>query len=318
MQCPMLAAFTLLAALGAEPHVPVVWDAPAGCPDESTIRARVGELVTPDPLRDRWVFATVRARDGRYDATIRVSDSPSVSRTVDADSCLELANVTIAVVAVALTEPHVVVEPSPPLSASSLDAPAPDEKPTETDSESPPPAPGPQRSQLGRAALRVDGAIGWGAMPGVGGGMAITPAVLWPHARLELRAGLWARRTIRYEAQIDRHLTLRMGTLALRGCGVGVEGRWEFPMCGGIEGGLMVAQARNVELLHAPARPWLAVHASVGVAVRITDRVALSLSAEPWLAIVRGSMLRLSSTVEGQRFGARGFLGLDVRFGGRQ
>ena len=315
MQCPMLAAFTLLAALAAEPHVPVVWDAPAGCPDESTIRARVGELVVPDPLRDRWVFATVREHDGRYNATIRVSDSPSVSRRVDADSCQELANVAIAVVAVSLTEPPV-VEPAPAVEALPLDPVQPEEEPIPTEPASPPAPDAPQRSQLGRGALRLDGAVGWGAMPGVGGGMAITPALLWPHARLELRAGLWGRRTIRYASEVERHLTLRMATLALRGCGVGVEGRWEFPMCGGVEGGLLIAQARNVELLHAPARPWLAVHASVGVAVRMTDRVALTLSAEPWLAIVRGTMLQLSSTLEGRRYGARGFLGLDVRFGG--
>jgi len=317
----MLAAFTLLAGLGGPPdvppHVPVVWEAPEQCPAETEIRERVGELVAPDPLRDRWVFVAVRAVDGRYFGTVRVSDSPTVSRRVDADSCQQLADVAVAVVAVALTEPAPVPVEQVPL-AEVLPKDKPVEEEATPPAESKPPEPVQPPIQFGRAALRLDGGVGWGALPGVGGGMAVTPAILWPHARLELRAGLWARRTIRYDGPIDRRLTMRMGTVALRACGVGVEGRWEFPLCGGIEGGLMLAQSRNVELLHGPARPWVAAHASVGVTVRVADRVGLALSAEPWVALVRGSVLQLSSTVEGQRFGARGFLGLDFRFGGQR
>lgn len=312
-----VSAFAEPSARGDE--VPLSWDAPASCPTEDDVRARVSErLEDGTAIEGRWAIARVRQIDAGWNLRIWVpGDGAPRARSIDAGSCEELADAAVTLVAMTFMAPPVEeAEPEPePDLAALVEA----EPPSEVAPE-PPPEPEPQPPPRQRpfvGSVRIDGAVGYRELPGVGGGFAITPALVWRNARLELRGTFWGRRVIEVEAPQAGRAAFRMAALALRGCGVGVEKIWEFPMCAGVETGAMFAQLDGVRLLHAPVRPWIAAHVSAGLSVRPRPNVAITLSLEPWVALTKSRFNRLDSTLhESELVGLRGFLGVELRFGG--
>ena len=301
--------------------VPLTWDAPEGCPSEEEVKEKVSERLDETAATDgRWAIARVRETDEGWNLRIWVpGEGAPRARSVDAGSCEELADAAVTLIAMTfMAPPPEEVEPEPEPDLDEIVDAQPEPVPqTEADRVVEPEPQPPSRQRPFHGAVRVDGALGFGALPAVGGGLAVTPALVWRNARLELRGTFWGRRTIQVESPRDGRALFRMASLALRGCGVGVEKIWEFPMCGGLETGVMFAQLDGVRLLHAPVRPWVAAHISAGVSIRPRPNVAITLSAEPWLALTKSRFNRLDSTFhESEWWGVRGFLGLELRFGG--
>ena len=174
------------------------------------------------------------------------------------------------------------------------------------------------------AGLRAGGLAGVGALPTVDGGVEVRPVVLWPRARLEFGLTYYAPQLISFGH--DDRGSFWMVTTSVRGCFAPGRGRFAFPMCGGLEAGAKIGDARGFRFLHAATRPWVAVASGVGMLVGLGrrrpptgrgDNFALYVGFEPWVALLRPPHVALDGDVHRSApAGIRGVLGLEVRFDG--
>ncbi len=318
----------------APPGVQLVWDAPRQCASPEDMQARLDDAMgLSDPsARDRWAIARVRQDEGRW--TLRIWTAPGEAlseRALQDDSCeaLERAAVTIvamllpATVAPAADLDPLGEAPPPPVvvfddsALAELIADIEDAPPAPTDDRVPtmePPPDPPLHGSLGFA-----GTVGSNALPRRSGGVAVTPALVWPHARLELRAAYAGSRSVGIDFAPEARARFSLLTAAVRGCGVPVEKRLEFPLCGGIEAGSLLAIVDGFRLLHGPGQPWVSVQVSGGMTFRATEHVALTAVAETWAALLRAHHRALAGDVaKSGRVGIRGLFGIEFRFGTRR
>lgn len=144
-------------------------------------------------------------------------------------------------------------------------------------SETPLQAPGRPRRRLG-GALRVQGGPEYGALPGVSGAVMLAGGLLWRRARLELRGTFLTPRT--KQLQPEGELRAFAGLGAVLGCGRLGPKRVEIPLCGGLELGGVRGIAQGVVGARSTTGLWLAVVASVGVAVAVHPRVRVGAALE--------------------------------------
>jgi hypothetical protein len=148
---------------------------------------------------------------------------------------------------------------------------------TAVSSETPLQAPGRPRRPLG-GALRVQGGPEYGALPGVSAAVMLAGGLLWRRARLELRGTFLTPRT--KELQPEGELRAFAGLGAVLGCGRLGPKRVEIPLCGGLEVGGVRGIAQGVPGARSTTGLWLAVVASVGVAVPVHPRVRVGAALE--------------------------------------
>jgi hypothetical protein len=130
---------------------------------------------------------------------------------------------------------------------------------------------------------------------------------------------LFARRYVLREPGFGAGAAIALTAAALRGCGVptAARGRVEFPICAGAM--LGAATAKGIGDLERPLlrrQPWIAVVAGPGIAVPIRRRLALSLSIDAVVSVVRPGFIVGSLSPELYRVGlvaARAWLGFEVR-----
>jgi hypothetical protein len=317
-----------VALTASDGEVPFVWDAPPECPPQAQVEAQVQRLLDEQPERaaDRWAVARARREGDGWSLRVFITDGEQMwERNVTSASCEEAARAAAVIASMALQPEPEGTEPLPfdetpadidALLEQSEPEPEPETKPAEpTGPEGPDPLAEPIPAEPVRpiAALRLDGLPGVGALPTVDGGIGLSPAVVWPRARLELRLAWFAPRLTSFGEE-DR-AAFQLVTVAARGCGVPGKGRVEIPMCGGLETGAMMGRAQGFRFLHGSTRPWLAVVTSVSVVFRVRRNFALWLGVEPWIAAVRPPHIALDGEVHRSSIaGFRGVVGLEVRF----
>jgi len=207
----------------------LVWDAPPPCPDAATVRARVEALIgrplapTGEPVH---AVAVVELQ-ARPRVQLRVRSETGVrDRTIEADDCAALAEITAVVVAIAIDPSASLREPEPvPAPAPQPVAPA--RPPT------PAPAPAPPREDRVQGLVRTGVGIGWGALPGIAPTLALTAGVRWPKARLEIGVEHWFMQQARFESASGAGVDVRLTTAMVHGCWVPSVKRVEFPLCAG-------------------------------------------------------------------------------------
>jgi hypothetical protein len=105
MRAFLVAALVLGAAPAWADEAQVTWDAPAGCPDEATVRAAVVTDLGRD-LRDGEVTATMtvkgRGRHWKVTMTVALADGDPGVRTLTAASCAELADSAALILALTI------------------------------------------------------------------------------------------------------------------------------------------------------------------------------------------------------------------------
>lgn len=295
----------------------VDWTAGPSCPDAEALRVELVRLLHRelrfDPNARARVLGVIRPHAGGFELVLSVSaGGVHERRTLWTERCEELRTAAALVVAVALEPwaagetPPLVPEPEGEPAAREAAPPAPGApavKPTELDprgvpappatldhddaslahaSAGPPPSP-PVRGR-GRVGLLVHGGLGIAQHAMVAGGLGGALAYLGRGWRVELTGIHW------WPTRIDvaGGASVRPRTTAggLRGCWVPRRGRWELPICGGLEAGAMRASATGPGITSTTSTgPWLGVLAGAGAAWRATG----------WLAVRAGADLTVAA-----------------------
>jgi hypothetical protein len=249
------AAIVFVFGLGAasSPAVDVQWTAPAECPSDPDVEARVRDLVGPETGLAGGATANVVASGDRFAASITLrSDRGTTTRSFAADSCDALADAVALVIAVGLD----------PLAVSTIVrdvaptiAPPPAIDPTTTTVTEPEPIP-PRVVPRSRPAPRRRPAIGLrgfahgtatlGIFPDVGGLAGGGLALTLDRARLELVGHHEVGRRFTHPSAPNSGALIGASAGRLAACWTPSAARFIFPLCAGAEIGAMTARGRGI------------------------------------------------------------------------
>lgn len=291
----------------------VQWDAPAGCPDDTAVESRIAALVG-DPTIVTPATAKVQQRGDRYEVELVTwIDGGSQRRALAATSCDALADAVAVVIAVAL-DPVQTAET--PRIVQTTEVAAIGSTTVRTSS----PA-SPVRARAPKPPLYFGLAIGGGYGSGIapsGSGIVHLGLALGRRAwAIELDARLWPRREFDRSA-VRTHVTL--GTVGLLGCGKGVFGRVEIPVCAGVEVGGLRAFGPDLLANNPRNYPWIAPRARLGLRVLLGRGVGIWTAAEGAVPLakaelhVRGVANQDQLVWSTQPASLRVMLGLDFRW----
>jgi hypothetical protein len=273
----------------------LTWDAPAGCPTEVDLRARIEELLG-DSQRGAELRAVMRAHAderGIWTVDLRFETEGGVAeRTLgDASSCRAAAEAAAVVVAIAIdpelalgvpeAPPTAVEEPSAvdPVSEPTTQrevATAAHDRPPPTPARVDPPSTEPRTTSpraRARGAIAIGPAVGFGTLPGAAGFGRVTGAVLWRRVRAGVGVAFAGGTPI---ASGDTRVSLWRWTVDAHACPVFAVGRRiEIVPCIGVEAGQTMATSRNLVAAENPRDPWIAAFVQPAVAVLATARFAV-------------------------------------------
>ncbi|MDF2695446.1 MAG: hypothetical protein K0S65_3829 [Labilithrix sp.] len=228
----------------------LAWDAPEGCPDSVVVRRRIeralsGPLTVPNTALARGKIE--KADDGRFHLTMMVrARDVEDARTIDAASCVPLAEAFAVVVALAIDptkdadgrdERLAVETPSPAPAAPSAAS-----RPVvgRATGESPAPRSAPASQWAPHVAFGLGGSIAWGALPEVSPGLVASVAVRIDRFRVGALGTLWMRQNARFGG--DRGASLDMVE-------VGAFGAYMVPL-----GVFAIGPSANIEATYVRAR----------------------------------------------------------------
>lgn len=300
----------------------VDWTAEPSCPDAEALRVELVRLLHRElrfePDAEARVEGVIRRRAGAFELALSVSAGElHERRTLTAERCEELRTAAALVVALALEpwaagmlppsvpEPEgepaeddappeapgghatantELVPPGEPTPSATLE-PAKDAS-LDLGPPGPSPSPSPPVRRRGRVGLLVHGGLGIAQHAVLAGGLGGALAYLGRGWRVELTTIHWwpTRIDVAGGASVRPRLTAG----GVRGCWVPHRGRWELPVCGGLEAGAMRASATGPGVTTVTSRgPWLGLLAGAGAAWRATGWLALRASAELTVAAWR-------------------------------
>lgn len=237
-------ALALVAALwpslAAAQTVALVWEAPPGCPDRADVLARMPAAPRPIDVRAR----SARGANGRWSLHLELDGGV---RDLEADTCAELADAAVLLVALA------------------LDGAAP----------APPPAriPSAPRERL-RVGARILGGVDLGTMPAAA--FTASLGLTLRHARLFGELSLAWVTSQRAVSNDGVGGAFDAGRVSLRGCGVPLAGRVELRGCAGFDVGWISGVGVGVAAPAGGTAPSVAARVGAEAAWR----------ALPWLAAV--------------------------------
>lgn len=284
----MIAVLACLVAFSpASEAVDLEWDAPAGCPDLASMRARIeaervdtDAAVEPVRLRARAIPPASDAEPWRLE--LELGDGGP--RTIEGESCAAVADAAAVMVAISLdagadleapaVPPAPSEEPSAPIErdpASPVDTPPEPREPS-----TPPPRiegdrrPPTSRASRGRSLEIVIGGVGAVhglGLPAPGGGVGGRLGVRWG----PLAIAATGMHFIRRERAVieDVSAAFRLTVAAIEGCGVLARGsapaRIELVGCGVAEAGRVWGRGIGASPSRTRRHPWVALGGGAGV-----------------------------------------------------
>lgn len=293
------------------------------CPDAEALRVELVRLLHRelrfDPDAEARVVGIIRGREGAFELELSVAAGElHERRTLTADRCEELRTAAALVVAVAL-EPWAagevlrsVPEPEDPPDAAAQSVPEPEAEPDAVPPEAggeherdglangedhdegtlglepvaAAPAPEASARRSVRVGLVVHGGLGIAQHATLAGGLGGAVAVIGRGWRAELTGIHWW--PTRIDVPPGATVRARLTAGGVRGCWVPTRGRWELPVCAGLEAGAMRASATGPGVTTIPSTgPWLGLLAGAGVAWRATGWLAVRASADLTIAAWR-------------------------------
>ena len=328
--------------IAAEPATQLRWDAPEACPAEAEVRRGVEALLgapleSPRPRR-LTVIASVQARSPGWSLRIfTVTPDGTHERALRHDlDCGLLTRAATVLIAIAI-DPEVLGRLDP-ASLSLVEAPPPEPvvaarvepvvEAAPVIAEVPVPVvvlpvqvrPRPEivdKRRRPRGGVRLQGGIGWGDVPAVGGGVGLAGAVIWPRVRAEVDALVWPVRRARVVGA-DAGGDFLLWTIGGRVCPtIAPHRRIELPICGGFEGGQVRARGVRLENGSDAQTAWFALLLAPALVVAVTPSVALWVAPELAVPVTRPAFRVEGAVIH--RAGAvavRGMLGVEVRFPG--
>lgn len=327
------------------------WRAPAGCPAEATVRARLAHALPPEveaPHVDAEVFA---GGDGRFHATVVLRGTwGEATRSLDSPTCDTLADAVVLLAAVSVStaaepEPPVrVPEPTQPepgvegdtgddLEPSVAIEPSVDTEEREAELEAAPPSDSgsTDRSRTGsadassrsptpvlRGLARVEARAGAGLLPRVDLGAAATLGLEHRWFRVELGGAAWLprERTVAPDARVRASAW----ALELRGCAtLRPTPRLVVLPCAELDAGELRGEGRGSGLVNGRVsrQPWVAIGVGPALAVRLHRLVGLWAGATLVVPVRRVGLGLEGLTSDAHRMAAvagRGAVGLELHF----
>ena len=294
------------------PPSDIQWEAPAECPSLSSVRAATERLLGKplESLSENRVRATgsVKRNDaGNWELHVVLAAGEHVEEdTLVAKRCQALGDAMALKVALAIDPLAVVDSVQPP------------PEPVKPKAE-----PRPQQRAV-RAATRSDvelgvrvvAGVGVGPLPGVSPGAALLGSLQFPQFRLELGAEASWGGVARYGSLPNVGADLSLFASSLRGCVTPGRERWFFPICGGIELGVLRGAGFGVDATATTTGLWGAVMVGPALQFRMTSRLSLWVEADASLTILSPEfhMRNLGSLYSPQRAGSRAWLGIELKF----
>lgn len=243
----------------------LAWEAPAGCPDAASGRARVERFLGREVGRadDPQVRARVivRSADGLFVAGIAIEGTDG-ERELSAERCDTVAEAAAYVVAAWIdptVEPPALEDPAPE------PAPIPTPPPVIEPRPEPAPKPRPRPVPRLRGALRLGAGVGVGPLPRVAATLLGGAALLLRRVRFELAVAHWLARPARRSDRPGTGGDIRLTSGAVRICPLAVVRPVEIPVCAGFEVGSMHGRGVGIEQIVSTRLLWAAFTAGVGL-----------------------------------------------------
>jgi hypothetical protein len=326
----------------SRPVVEFRWDAPASCPAEAEVVAELERLLG-GPLAARTgprLTAIARVRQepaGGFDLRLwTVSDEGTLQRSLTHAQCDALARAGALIAAMAIDpsvldrmseetdaaevaaeaktvdDPEPPPEPEPPPPEPEPAQPQPQPQPAQAE----PPRPPKKKERRVRGGVRLGAGLSFGDLPGVGALLRLTPALIWPRARLEFEVGYGPLRRARFDDAPDRGADLQLAVGAVRGCPLLHAGKFEFPLCAGLELGAVYGRGVGYEITSDARQLFVALHLAPGVFYVVHPRVAVGAIVEGAVHIVRPrfTVENHGETYRSAPAGVRALLAAEVRF----
>ncbi|MEM7151360.1 MAG: hypothetical protein AAF799_00890 [Myxococcota bacterium] len=271
----MVTAPLLVALAVGDPAVSVRWEAPPECPERAEVESRLAALV--DPAARGQAEARIDGEGPGYRLSLRVETADAaVTRRFDAASCDSLATAAAVVIAVAVdplaaTSKSLVPDPpTTPVPGEPTPRAAPSSRPVvraRADAAEEP------RSRPQTLALGLHAGAAAGVLPGAHGVGHLAVGPQWSRWELLVtathRLGRFASHESGGGAQIFASSAgVAAGPLIRRG-------RFIVHLRSGVEGGVMVAEGRGLDITRLVARPWVAATVQPGVSYAATSWLAL-------------------------------------------
>lgn len=261
------------------------WDAPPPCPSAADIQARYAELLGHAPRGHGTMYARGLVVQAREVWTLRLTttfEGVVDERELQSATCETLGEATATMFALVL-EPTLAASSGPPPAAApqepetlitpGAEAEAPLDpvlsrralEPVDTPDQPAPAvkAPPRRRSRDLKGLVRPAAGVEYGALPGVTPSVALAGGLLLPRVRVELEALWLAPRSTRGPGRsvvtAQSILGGAHGCLRLR------ASRLEFPVCAGLEAGLVRGTASGVQNARIVRTLWLAPSARAAV-----------------------------------------------------
>jgi hypothetical protein len=310
-----------LRALADGPVVEVHFRAPAGCPDEAALHAALvwmlGHPLDVGATEAFYADAEVRAEPNGFSVVIRTSTrGEQGERALHASTCAELAEATTVIIAIAIDPALVIPSTTPPALVAPPEGrePLPDEIPT-------PEEPDVTVTEVIAPQARPMWAVSLGAVldthliavPTLG--LETELAVTFGRLRASTRLAFHPARRLELD---DRPAggDVLVFTAGVRGCYVFAAGRFELAPCVGVASGLSHAEGYGVTDPTSATAPWLAIDAGARVAVRLHTRLALGLTIDGVLPLLRPTYFleSIGDVYQPRVFTARFALALELRF----
>ncbi|WP_272001164.1 hypothetical protein [Nannocystis radixulma] len=303
------------APASSRPAVEFRWDAPAGCPAEAEVVAELERLLG-GPLATRTgprLTAIARVRQepaGGFDLRLwTVSDEGTLQRSITHAQCDALARAGALIAAMAIdpsvlermaegtdaaevaAEAKTVEDAEPPPEPPPLEPAEPEPvepEPAKIEPAKPEPAEPPaKKKRRVRGGLRLGAGLSFGDLPGVGALLRLTPALIWPRARLEFEVGYGPVRRARFDDPPERGADLQLTVGAVRGCPLLHARKLEFPLCAGLEVGAMYGRGVGYPITSDARQLFVALHLAPGVFYAPHPRIAVGAIVEGAVHIAR-------------------------------
>ena len=309
-------------------HSPAVeWEAPASCPSQAEIDARIAALGGAA----RGGRVVVVEEGGRFRARVVVDGGEE--RWLEAETCEAVAEAVGLVVAIGVPRTEIV---EPPLDTGVAEVPTSTSTTTTTTTTTTTPTTTsttagdvpasrgarPLASPSLRIGVGIDGGITWRTVPRVGPSIAGGLAIVGDAWRVDVRAIGTTRTRQRLDVSGET-ITAQIGSVVgeVRGAFVPRVRIVEFPIGGGIDVGGLRARARGRS---APAQisMLLALVGTAGIAVVPLPWLAVRAEVAGVLALVRPRFAVRAGDQEAvwqtPYLGLRALLGLEFRFAARR
>jgi hypothetical protein len=300
-----------------DPSVQIEWEAPPECPNAEDIKAHAERLLGQPlgaPRAQRVVARAAVRRDeaGNWELRLSLTSNDRIAEdTLIAKQCMALGDATALKVALAI---------DPVATARAIQMAA-----GETEPRRNPPAPKPAPSpeplappsvSPGSTGLRLSAGAGLGLLPSVAGGAALAFWLQRSAWRAELGGqGFWGG-DARYERTPAVGAQLQLFSAVARGCPVARGGGLEFPICLGLELGVMRGEGFGVEKTDTAHSFWGAVILGPALRAPVSKTLSFWLEADGAFAFLRpGFNVRNLGTLYSPGPGsARIWVGAEIRF----